>query len=380
MTYAPPPSPARRRRGGGFVFLLLLFVLAALLGGYGMRMRATHPAAVARVVAARGALAADEQTTIELFESTAPSVVFITNLARRRDFFGLNVLEVPQGTGSGVVWDARGFVVTNFHVIQGAQAAQVTLADHSSWSARLVGTEPDQDLAVLQIDAPAKRLRPILVGSSGDLKVGQKVFAIGNPFGLDQSLTTGVISALGRQIRSVTGRPIRDMIQTDAAINPGNSGGPLLDSAGRLIGINTAIYSPSGSTMGTYIGIGFAAPVDLVNRIVPQLISEGRVIHAGIGVVPAQDQIAERLDLTGALVLEVREGSAAMRAGIRPTMRDEEGRLVLGDLIVAVDGQPVRSAEDLRSLLEAKPVGSRVRVTLDRDGQRTDVLVEVEAE
>jgi S1-C subfamily serine protease len=332
------------------------------------------------VVTARGTLAQDEQATIELFEQTAPSVVFITNLARRSDFFGLNVMEVPQGTGSGVVWDERGFVVTNFHVIQGAQAAQVTLADHTSWGARLVGTDPHQDLAVLKIDAPAKRLRSIAVGSSGDLKVGQKVYAIGNPFGLDQTLTTGVISALGRQIRSVTGRPIRNMIQTDAAINPGNSGGPLLDSAGRLIGINTAIYSPGGSSTGTYIGIGFAAPVDLVNRIVPQLISQGRVVRSGIGVVFAQDQLARRLGLEGALVLEVVEGSSADRAGIQPTGRDEDGRLVLGDLIVALDGRGVQSAEDVREVLENKPLGSRVVVTVDREGEREDLTLEVEAE
>jgi S1-C subfamily serine protease len=329
-----------------------------------------------RPVVARGDLAADEKATIELFERTSPSVVYVTNLALRRDFFGLNVFEIPQGTGSGFVWDDAGHVVTNFHVIQGAQKAEVTLADQSRLDAQLVGVEPDKDVAVLKVNAPVGRLPAIALGASRDLRVGQKVFAIGNPFGLDQTLTTGVISALNRRIQSVTGRPIQGMIQTDAAINPGNSGGPLLDSAGRLIGVNTAIYSPGGSG---FIGIGFAVPVDTVNQIVPQLIAHGRVVRPGLGVVLASDAQAQRLGLEGALVVDVRAGSAAERAGIRPTARDELGRIVLGDVIVAVHGEPVRGADDLRDALERRKVGDRVTVTVERADGRVDVPVELEA-
>jgi len=216
--------------------------------------------ALPRAITPRGDLAEEEKTTIALFRQASPSVVHITTLAVRQDAFSLDVFQIPQGTGSGFVWDNQGRIVTNFHVIRDADAAQVTLADHSSWKARLVGAYPDKDLAVLMVDAPKDRLHPIAIGTSHDLQVGQRLFAIGNPFGLDQSLTTGIISALGREIESVNRRAIKDMIQTDAAINPGNSGGPLLDSSGRLIGVNTAIYSPSGASAG----IGFAIPVDEV--------------------------------------------------------------------------------------------------------------------
>ena len=204
------------------------------------------PDATQRVVTARGDLAADEQATIELFRNASPSVVYITSIAVRRNLFSLNLYEIPQGTGSGMIWDQQGRIVTNYHVISDANRIEVTLADHSTWKGVLVGAAPDRDLAVLQISAPAAKLRPITIGESDGLQVGQKVFAIGNPFGLDQTLTTGIVSALNREITAVTGRTIQGVIQTDAAINPGNSGGPLLDSAGRLIGVNTAIYSPSG--------------------------------------------------------------------------------------------------------------------------------------
>jgi S1-C subfamily serine protease len=338
--------------------------------------RSDAVSAAPRPVAARGDLAGDEKATIELFEQTSPSVVYVTNLALRRDAFGLNVFEIPRGTGSGFLWDDRGHVVTNFHVIQGGQAAEVMLADQSRWSAQAVGAEPEKDLAVLRIDAPRDRLRAIALGTSGDLKVGQKVFAIGNPFGLDQTLTTGVISALGRQIQSVTGRPIQGMIQTDAAINPGNSGGPLLDSAGRLIGVNTAIFSPNA---GGFIGIGFAVPVDTVNQIVPQLISHGRVVRPGLGVVLVSDEQARRLGIEGVLVMDVRPGSGAQRAGVRPTRRDEAGRIVLGDVIVSVDGQPVTNAEDLRTALEKRQVGQSAKVTVQRGSARVELNIELQA-
>jgi S1-C subfamily serine protease len=375
--------PARRRRGPPWWTLALGALVLIAAAGFWVILQLSgssrRPVVQPRPVAARGDLADDEAATVALFEQASPSVVNVTNLGVRRDPFGLNVLEIPQGTGSGIVWDERGYIVTNFHVVQGAQSAEVRLSDQSTWKARPVGMAPDQDVAVLRIDAPAARLRPILVGSSRDLKVGQKVFAIGNPFGLDHTLTTGVISALGRQIQSVTGRAIRGVIQTDAAINPGNSGGPLLDSAGRLIGVNTAILSPGGDSRGTYIGIGFAVPVDSVNRLVAQLITEGRVVRPGIGVQLAPDQTMERLGLQGALVLDVVPGSPAEKSGIRPTQRDAEGRIQLGDLIVSVDGKEVKSADDLAAELEEKAVGTPVRLRLRRGQQEVEVSLTLAA-
>jgi len=308
---------------------------------------------------------------IAIFRQASPSVVHITTLAVRQDAFSFDVMQIPQGTGSGFIWDADGHVVTNFHVIQEADAATVTMSDHSTWKAHLVGAYPDKDLAVLRVDAPSASLRPIPVGTSQDLQVGQKVFAIGNPFGLDQSLTTGIISALGREIQSVTQRPIRDMIQTDAAINPGNSGGPLLDSAGRLIGVNTAIYSPSGVSAG----IGFAIPVDEVNRLVPQLIRHGRVIRPGLGIHVGPDRLAAELGLPGVLILGVVPDGPAAKAGMRPARRVLGGRIVLGDVIVAIDGQPIRTGDELLAALDRYQVGAKVKVTLVRDGG--EVILEV---
>ncbi|MCL4839889.1 MAG: trypsin-like peptidase domain-containing protein [Thermoanaerobaculia bacterium] len=364
--------------------LLLFLVLLGLAFAAGRRLapgpaERAAPSTAARAeagrtlapVAARGDLAADEQATIELFRASSPSVVYITSLAVRRDLFRLNVMEIPRGAGSGFLWDEAGHVITNYHVIQRADAAQVTLADRSVWDARLVGAAPEKDLAVLRIEAPRAGLRPLPVGSSADLAVGQKVFAIGNPFGLDQTLTTGVISALGREIDSVGGVPIRDVIQTDAAINPGNSGGPLLDSAGRLVGVNTAIYSPSGA----YAGIGFAIPVDTVRWVVPDLLAHGRVRRPALGVQLAAADVVRGWRLEGALVVDVVPGSGAERAGLRPTRRDRRGRLELGDLIVAVDGEPVASSADLLLALERRRPGETVTVTVARDGARRDLAV-----
>jgi S1-C subfamily serine protease len=326
-------------------------------------------------VTSRGELFADEKSTINLFKQASPSVVHITAITVQRDLFSLNLYRIPEGTGSGFVWDANGNIITNFHVIQNADAAQVTLADRSDWKARTVGVAPDKDLAVLRIDAPANRLRPIPLGSSKELQVGQSVFAIGNPFGLDQSLTTGVISALGREIESVTRRPIQGVIQTDAAINPGNSGGPLLDSAGRLIGVNTAIYSPSGASAG----IGFAIPVDTVNRIAPELIRSGKITRPGLGIQIAEEQIAERLGVNGVLVVDVDPGSAAAKAGIRPTRREASGRLRLGDIITAVDGKKTESPNELFLTLEKYRVGDSVNVALIRDGKSLQTKITLEA-
>jgi S1-C subfamily serine protease len=297
--------------------------------------------------------------------------VYITNIARRRDFFTRNVTEIPQGTGSGFVWDREGHIITNLHVIQGANLATVTLSDNTTWDAQLVGEAPDHDLAVLVIEAPQELLVPIPVGRSTDLLVGQKVFAIGNPFGLDQTLTTGVISALGREITAQTGRTISGVIQTDAAINPGNSGGPLLDSAGRLIGMNTLILSPSGASAG----IGFAVPVDTINRVVTQILRHGRVIRPGLGVQIAEDAASRRLGLDGVLVFSVAEGSAAAEAGLRGTTRDRRGRLVLGDVIVKVGNDDVTTTDDLANALERHEVGDRVEVTVERDNGRMTVPV-----
>jgi S1-C subfamily serine protease len=321
-------------------------------------------------VAARGDLASDEKATIDLFEKCSPSVVYITSLARRPvNFFEMT--EVPQGSGSGFIWDRRGHVVTNFHVILSSESLVVTLSDQSNWKAAVVGAEPDKDLAVLRIGAPEAKLPPILVGTSKDLKVGQKVFAIGNPFGLDETLTTGIVSALGRTIDAVTGRKIQNVIQTDAAINPGNSGGPLLDSAGRLIGVNTQIASPSGASAG----IGFAVPVDTVNEVVPQLIAHGRVIRPRLGVTPAPPAILRQLGLAGVLVGSVQEGSGAAKAGLRATRREADGTFVLGDVIVGVAGKKVESYDDLISILEKQTIGDSVPVKILRDEREQTVPV-----
>lgn len=368
-----PPKPASRWYLGVALGVVLALVVWSLTGRF--QAHEHHPNAIPRTIAPRADLAADEQTTIELFRNASPSVAYITTLAYQRDAFNLNLFEIPQGTGSGFVWDQEGHIITNFHVIQEASGAKVTLADNSDWDAQLVGVAPDQDLAVLSIKAPAERLHPIPVGTSADLQVGQKVFAIGNPFGLDQTLTTGIISALGREIQARTGRDITGVIQTDAAINPGNSGGPLLDSASRLIGVNTAIFSPSGSSAG----IGFAVPVDTVNRVVPRILRHGRVVRPSLGVRIADDAAAAQLGLSGVLIFDVTAGSAAARAGLRGTRRDVQGRLILGDVIVALDDNAIVSVNDLMTTLDAYKVGDQVTVAVRRDGKRLTVPITLEA-
>lgn len=325
-----------------------------------------------RIITARGDLAADEKNTIDIFKSTSSSVVFITSKALRRNLFSLNAVEIPQGTGSGIVWDSDGMIVTNFHVISDATTIEVTMADQSKWNASLIGIAPDKDLAVLKIHAPKRLLHPIAIGDSKSLQVGQKVFAIGNPFGLDQTMTSGIISALEREIQAITGRVIRGVIQTDAAINPGNSGGPLLDSAGRLIGINTAIYSPSGA----YAGIGFAVPVDEVNRVIPLLIKDGKLIKPGLGVALADSRISQRLGVKGMIIIEVYEGSGAYKAGLRPTQQ-YGGEILLGDIITKVDGKVVRDFDDIRDTLERHSIGDVIPLTIEREGHEVEVSVEL---
>ncbi|MGZ8519387.1 MAG: S1C family serine protease [Candidatus Binatia bacterium] len=351
--------------------VVILLAQQAWLGGATLN----NPKIAARAVTPRGDLMAEEKSTIALFKQASPAVLNITSIGIERDMFTLNQYQMPQGTGSGFIWDNTGNVITNFHVIQNADAAQVTLADQSAYKARVVGVAPDKDLAVLKIDAPTAKLQAIPLGTSKDLQVGQSVFAIGNPFGLDQTLTTGVISALNREIESLTRRPIQGVIQSDAAINPGNSGGPLLDSAGRLIGVNTAIYSPSGVSAG----IGFAFPADTVNRIVTELIRFGKVVRPGFGVQVADEQIAQRLNVTGVLIVDVARGSAAAKAGIQPTRRDNTGRVRLGDIITAIDGKKIESPNDLFLALEKYKVGDAVNVSVLRNDKTVQLKIALEA-
>ncbi len=359
--------------------LALLAALAVLLGGlvywfWGARHSAGS--AQPRPVTPAGNLSEAEQATIKLFRTAAPSVVHVANLTERRTPFSLNVQQDERGLGSGFIWDDDGHIVTNYHVVQGANLARVVFQDGTSYDTRDISTYPDKDIAVLHIKAPASKLVPILVGSSHDLQVGQSTFAIGNPFGLDQSLTTGIVSALGREITSPNGRPIRGVIQTSAPINPGNSGGPLLDSSGRLIGMTTAILSQSGM----FGGIGFAIPVDEINRDVPQLINHGQVVRPRLGVQVAEDQVAHQLGIQGgALIVRVLPNSPAAAAGLRGVSEDDQGQIVVGDVIVAIDDKPIKTGKDLFAVLEQYKAGDTVTVTFVRDGkkQQTKATLEV---
>lgn len=357
----------------GLVFLVIGAVIVYMLGDPLQRFL-FPPKSEPRSVTARGDLAGDEQNTIDIFRQNSPSVVYVTSIAMRRSLFSLSGIEVPQGTGSGFIWDRQGRIVTNYHVISDASRVQVTMADGSTWKAVLIGAAPDKDIAVLSIGAAGHRLQPITIGSSNDLQVGQKVFAIGNPFGLDQTITSGIISALNREIPAINGRLIRGAIQTDAAINPGNSGGPLLDSAGRLIGVNTAIYSPSGA----YAGIGFAVSVDVVNDVVPQLIQHGKTVQPGIGVILADERLVRRMGIEGVLILGIEQDSPAAVAGLRPTTQ-YQGEIVLGDIIVAVAGIKVQSYDDLRSQFEKHGVGSEILLTVMRETRLLEVKVRLAA-
>lgn len=328
-----------------------------------------------RTVTARGELAEDEQATIELFEKSRDSVVFISTASLVRDLWSRNIFAVPRGTGSGFIWDDAGHIVTNFHVIEGASEATIKLADGRDYKAALVGVSPAHDLAVLRIGVGFKRPPPVPIGTSQDLKVGQKVFAIGNPFGLDWTLTTGIVSALDRSLASGSGGPvIQHLIQTDAAINPGNSGGPLLDSAGRLIGINTAIYSPSGA----FVGIGFAVPVDTLMRVVPQIIEKGRYIRPTLGIEVDErlnERITSKLNIEGVVVLRVTRGSAAEKAGLKGATLTPDGGIIPNDVIVAVQGKSVESVSKLLGVIDDFSVSDTVRLTVMREGQTREIDV-----
>jgi S1-C subfamily serine protease len=324
------------------------------------------PRSEPRLVTPRGDLAQDEQSTIELFRSASPSVVHIVTWERRlaRERFRLRAVEIPQGSGSGFIWDERGYIVTNYHVIQGATRALVTLDDRSQAEASLVGADPDYDVAVLKIESPRSKLTPVAIGSSDDLLVGQKVFAIGNPFGLDHTLTTGIISGIDREISSVSGVAIRGVIQTDAAINPGNSGGPLLDSAGRLIGMNTAIAGVTGAN----VGVGFAVPVASINRVVPALIRYGRWEPPKLGVRFASSQVATMVGIPGLVVETVYPETAAERAGLR-SLEFAPDDSVRADVITKIDGRAVRTPDDVHEILGEHRPGDKLKLDVVRDGQ-----------
>jgi S1-C subfamily serine protease len=312
-------------------------------------------------------LSAAETSTINVFEKSTPSVVFINTFVEQLDAYSMNVMEVKAGQGSGFIWDKAGHVVTNYHVICNAAKAEVSVVEQSgkvsNYVATVLGVDPDKDVAVLTIPAQGKSFRPIQIGRSSNLKVGQSVLAIGNPFGLDHTLTTGVISGLGREVRSPSNRPISNVIQTDASINPGNSGGPLLDSSGDLIGMNTAIFSLSGASAG----IGFAIPVDTLKYEVDTLIRDGRVLKPVMGITYLDASQARPLGVeNGVLVLYASVGSPARDAGIRGTSKNNDGGISLGDIIIGVDDCDINTEADLFKALEVHKVGDRISLTLLR--------------
>ena len=307
----------------------------------------------------------DEQNSMEVFEAARPSVVFVTNQQFARDPYSFDLVTVPRGSGTGFVWDEKGYIVTNFHVVEAARKITITLQDKSNWPAEVVGLAPERDIAVLKINAPKTKLRALPLGDSGDLRVGRKVLAIGNPFGLDATLTTGVVSALGREIESPNQRKITNVIQTDAAINPGNSGGPLLNSEGKLIGVNTMIYSPSGASAG----IGFAIPVNTVKEVVPELITHGRIVRPVLGIAVAPDHWAQQIGIEGVPILRVEPNSPAAEAGLQGAKRNAWGQITLGDVIVAIEDNPVTNDDQLLSALEHYKPGDRVDVSVVRDGK-----------
>jgi S1-C subfamily serine protease len=369
---------------GRFLFRTLLLLLAALVLMAAwqsiplIQAEVLASRAEPRTVTPRGDLAQDERATIALFEQARGSVVFIATTERVVNPWTRNALQVPRGTGSGFMWDRLGHVVTNDHVIAGASGATVRLADGRAYNAVLVGTSPAHDLAVLRIGVGAGRPEPLPIGTSHDLRVGQKVFAIGNPFGLDWTLTTGIISALNRELPTETGAVIERLVQTDAAINPGNSGGPLLDSAGRLVGVNTAIFSPSGASAG----IGFAVPVDTVNRVVPRLIAQGRYIRPTLGIRVEEQlnaALSARLGTEGVFVLEVEPGSAAERAGLRPARLGRESGFQTGDVITEIDGRKLRRVADLLAALDQRAPGDTLRLSVLRDGARVELTATLDA-
>lgn len=365
---------------------MVIFAVAYFTSG--TKPTLNDPTAQPRTITPRGERDEQEKNRIRVFKEVSPSVVNVDTLRIQRVGYG-NLAERQEGTGSGFVWDAQGRIITNFHVIQetleiarnGAisirpsSTIRVTMADRTSWNARLVGVAPDSDLAVLQIDAPAEKLKPITIGTSGDLEVGQSVFAIGNPFGQRLTFTEGIISALEREIPSVTDRPITGVIQTDASINPGNSGGPLLDRDGRLIGVNTAIKSPTGAS----VGIGYSVPVDTVNRVVPELIRTGRQARPAMGIVPLREQDTRTLGFNqGVMIAEVRPNSPAAKAGLLGFRQGANGRAESGDVIMAINQEAITNQADLERIMSKLAVQQTIVVTIRRGQQTLDVNVTLE--
>lgn len=315
----------------------------------------------------------DEQNTVDIFDNAAPGTVFVTQNQIVRDRYTMRATEVPAGSGSGFIWDADGHIVTNYHVIDGSSHLTVTLYNQKTYPAKFIGGEPRKDIAVLKIDAPADELTPIPRPDDGyELAVGQKAIAIGNPFGLDHTITTGIISAMGRDQLGYGGVTIRDMIQTDASINPGNSGGPLLDSNGQLIGMNTMIYSKSG----TSAGIGFAVPFSTIKRVVPQIIRTGKAQQIGLGISILPDAIARRNGIEGVVIRTVANGSPAERAGLRGVERHFRGTYI-GDIIIGIDDQKVTNYDTLYNALDEHQPGDTIQVKIRREGRVMSVPVEL---
>ena len=330
-----------------------------------------------RAVTARGALSDTEKMNIEIFRQASPAVVYITTLTDTLNLWTRDITRIPRGTGSGFIWDKQGHIITNYHVIRGASVIRVRLNDHRTFNAVLVGASPNHDIAVLRISIVSSMPAPLPIGSSSDLQVGQMMYAIGNPFGLDQTLTTGVVSALNRSLYNNNGSEIKGLIQTDAAINPGNSGGPLLDSAGRLVGINTAIYSPSGA----YAGIGFAVPVDTVNRIVPQLIAKGHYQRPQLGITIDNEMnkaVTDELGIKGVAVIGVRQGSAAHRAGLRGMKMLTQNGATVGDIILSIDGHQVKDTAALLDTLEKYAPGDRIELIYLREREEKTTMITLE--
>ncbi len=355
-------------------WILSLIAYEAVAGEGAWWRSKFDPHAEPRAIAPASELQPEEKATISLFESASPSVVHIETTELTRQLFSRRVYETPQGTGSGFVWDARGYIVTNFHVVRGSQRIFVSGNGFTREEAQVVGVDPVTDLAVVKIQTPPGGLQPLPVGASQDLQTGQNVYAIGNPFGLDQTLTRGIISGIDREILSVAGTPIHGVIQTDAAINPGNSGGPLLDSSGRLIGVNTAIQSPSGASAG----IGFAVPVDTVNRVIPQIIRKGSPDRPSLGVMLAPDRWTFAQGIDGVVISQVLEDSPGSRAGL-VGLSQSAGRIVLGDVLRAINGRPVRTEDEFRRQLFSYAPGEEITLLVERAGKQREVSLRLRA-
>lgn len=373
--------------------LIVLSLISALFAGafvavYDRYWRVSVPAADAAVENSQQrpklalALSSDEENNIQVYESISPAVVNITSTSYVEDFWGMDVYP-QQGTGSGSIMDKKGHILTNFHVIKGAQELKVTLSDKTSYNAQVIGADPDNDLAVIKINAPADKLHTVQLGTSENLHIGQKVLAIGNPFGLDRTLTRGIISGLGRPLKTNNGRTIDNVIQTDASINPGNSGGPLLNANGELIGVNTAIYSPSGGS----VGIGFAVPVEIAKRIIPDLINYGRVLRPWLGISSrtVTSQLSSSLSLgteEGLIILNVVPNGPAARAGMKGSERVEQrgNRYYFsGDVLTKINDEPIRNQEDLYRVLNNHKTDDTVQLEVYRDGRAVKLNAKLEA-